>query len=243
MRGLRGHGREVHRRRRDGGVRRAGRARGRRRSERSGPGCGSSSAIEDLNAVERGLELAVRIGINTGEAVVTLGRSTVSKGEGFVTGDVVNTAARLQTGAPVGGDRGRRAATYAVDARTCSTTRRWTRSSGKGEVRSRSRAWRATGSRARFGTDRHPARTDRALVGREAERALLRDRARHVRSGDRVVPAGHDHRANRVSGKSRMVYELGSRSSRLVPELMRLASGALPARTARGSRSGPSARS
>src|SRR5215211_1564321 len=45
-------------------------------------------------------ELAVRIGINTGEALVSLARGTDSEG---VVGDVVNTAARLQGVAPVNG--------------------------------------------------------------------------------------------------------------------------------------------
>jgi class 3 adenylate cyclase len=58
-------------------------------------------AIEELNAAQD-LALTVRIGINTGEAVVTLGAKP-AEGEGFVTGDVVNVASRLQGVAPVGG--------------------------------------------------------------------------------------------------------------------------------------------
>jgi class 3 adenylate cyclase/tetratricopeptide (TPR) repeat protein len=59
-------------------------------------------AIAELNEAHPGLELQVRIGINTGEAVVALG-ARPEQGEGFVTGDVVNTASRLQTVAPTGG--------------------------------------------------------------------------------------------------------------------------------------------
>ena len=59
-------------------------------------------AIEDLNDQDAALALQVRIGINTGEAVVALG-ARPEEGEGFVTGDVVNTASRLQGAAPVGG--------------------------------------------------------------------------------------------------------------------------------------------
>src|SRR5712691_8540521 len=59
-------------------------------------------AIAELNEADSGLELAVRIGINTGEAVVALG-ARPEQGEGIVTGDVVNTASRLQSAAPVGG--------------------------------------------------------------------------------------------------------------------------------------------
>ncbi len=58
-------------------------------------------AVEELNAAEE-LAIAVRIGINTGEAVVAIG-ARPELGEGFVTGDVVNTASRLQGVAPEGG--------------------------------------------------------------------------------------------------------------------------------------------
>jgi class 3 adenylate cyclase/tetratricopeptide (TPR) repeat protein len=58
-------------------------------------------AVEDLNA-ELGLDLAVRVGVATGEAVVSTG-ARPERGEGMLAGDVVNTAARLQTSAPVGG--------------------------------------------------------------------------------------------------------------------------------------------
>ena len=59
-------------------------------------------AIADLNERDPDLELQVRVGINTGEAVVALGVRP-EEGEGFVTGDVVNTAARIQSAAPVAG--------------------------------------------------------------------------------------------------------------------------------------------
>src|SRR5436853_920257 len=59
-------------------------------------------AIDDLNRADPELDLHVRIGINTGEALVEL-ESDPRSGEGIATGDVVNTAARLQTAAPVAG--------------------------------------------------------------------------------------------------------------------------------------------
>jgi class 3 adenylate cyclase/tetratricopeptide (TPR) repeat protein len=59
-------------------------------------------AVEDLNEADPGLGLAVRVGVETGEAVVVLG-ALPELGEGLVTGDVVNTASRLQGAAPVGG--------------------------------------------------------------------------------------------------------------------------------------------
>jgi class 3 adenylate cyclase/tetratricopeptide (TPR) repeat protein len=48
------------------------------------------------------LDLKVRIAVNTGEALVTLNART-ALGESMIVGDVVNTASRLQTAAPVGG--------------------------------------------------------------------------------------------------------------------------------------------
>ena len=58
-------------------------------------------AIDELNEADPAL-LQVRIGINTGEAVVALG-ARPEQGEGIVTGDVVNTASRVQGAAPVNG--------------------------------------------------------------------------------------------------------------------------------------------
>jgi class 3 adenylate cyclase/tetratricopeptide (TPR) repeat protein len=58
-------------------------------------------ALDELNEATPRLGLHVRIGINTGEAVVALG-ARPERGEGIVAGDVVNTAARLQQAAPVG---------------------------------------------------------------------------------------------------------------------------------------------
>src|SRR6516162_55958 len=55
----------------------------------------------DLRGLNQG-PLELRVGVNTGTVLVRLGVSPAS-GEGFVTGDAVNTAARLQAAAPVGG--------------------------------------------------------------------------------------------------------------------------------------------
>jgi class 3 adenylate cyclase len=65
------------------------------------------SALRILDAItalneEHGLDLAVRAAVATGEAVVSLDAQP-GTGEGIATGDVVNTAARLQSEAPVGG--------------------------------------------------------------------------------------------------------------------------------------------
>jgi class 3 adenylate cyclase/tetratricopeptide (TPR) repeat protein len=59
-------------------------------------------AIEELNREQPGLGLSVRAAVNTGEAVVRVG-SPAGSGEPLATGDVVNTASRLQAAAPPGG--------------------------------------------------------------------------------------------------------------------------------------------
>ena len=58
-------------------------------------------AVAALNAEQPELELRIRGAVNTGEAVVTLS-ARPALGEAMVAGDVVNTASRLQGGAPVG---------------------------------------------------------------------------------------------------------------------------------------------
>jgi class 3 adenylate cyclase len=59
-------------------------------------------AVRDIagELVEGGLQL--RVAVNTGEAVVSLG-ARAALGESLVAGDVVNTAARLQAAAPIDG--------------------------------------------------------------------------------------------------------------------------------------------
>jgi class 3 adenylate cyclase/tetratricopeptide (TPR) repeat protein len=59
-------------------------------------------AIDELNAEDEWLDLKVRVGVNTGEALVVVG-ARASEGEGIAAGDVMNTAARLQSAAPVNG--------------------------------------------------------------------------------------------------------------------------------------------
>ena len=89
------------------------------------------------------------MGINTGVAVVALG-ARPEEGEGIVTGDVVNTAARIQGAAPVGG--------VAVGEQTYRATSRVfeyepvaaVSVKGKSEPLS---LWQAKAARARFGTD------------------------------------------------------------------------------------------
>jgi class 3 adenylate cyclase/tetratricopeptide (TPR) repeat protein len=59
-------------------------------------------AIDELNEQDPALDLAIRVAVDTGEVVVDL--DDLSGGtEGIATGDVMNTASRLQHEAPVGG--------------------------------------------------------------------------------------------------------------------------------------------
>jgi class 3 adenylate cyclase len=60
------------------------------------------AAVDELNHNDPELELRIRIAVNTGEALVSVGASA-AQGEGVVAGDVVNTASRLQEAAPVNG--------------------------------------------------------------------------------------------------------------------------------------------
>ena len=60
------------------------------------------SAIAELNAEDQWLDLHIRIGIHTGEALVMLG-ARPSEGEWSAAGDVLNTAARIQSAAPTDG--------------------------------------------------------------------------------------------------------------------------------------------
>src|SRR5258705_3807358 len=58
--------------------------------------------VRDIVGELAGGDLEIRIAVNTGEAVVSLG-ARPALGESMVAGDVVNTAARLQAAAPING--------------------------------------------------------------------------------------------------------------------------------------------
>ncbi len=154
----------------------------------------------------------LRIGITTGEALVALG-SRPAEGEGMASGDVVNTAARLQTAAPVNGilvgAATHRATRHVIDYREHPAVE------AKGKA-APVPAWEALEARSRFGVDvSHHARA--RLVGREPELEVLRtalNRAGRERLPQLVTLVGVPG-----MGKSRLIYEL----SRLVdaePELI-----------------------
>jgi class 3 adenylate cyclase/tetratricopeptide (TPR) repeat protein len=157
--------------------------------------------IAELNQATPRLDLQVRIGVTTGEALVALGARPV-EGEGMASGDVVNTAARLQAAAPVDG--------VLVDETTQRATDRVIRyepaepvtAKGKGDP---VRVWLALSPRQSLGVDvSHARRTP--LVGRDHEFGLLRDalaRARAEQTPQLITLVGVPG-----IGKSRLVSEL-----------------------------------
>jgi hypothetical protein len=104
-------------------------------------------AIRDTIAEDGRLQ--VRIAVTTGEALVTLD-ARASEGEGIVAGDVVNTAARLQSAAPVNGiladESTQRAMRQAIDYREAEAVE----PKGKAEPVP---VWEALEARWRFGVD------------------------------------------------------------------------------------------
>ena len=121
--------------------------------------------IEDIGASDLGIE--VRIGVNTGEALVRLDVDPRS-GEGFATGDTMNTAARLEAAAPVMGVAVG-AATYRASSRRRSSTRRSLAIAAKGKAEPVA-AWRALHPIARVGTEE---RDRTPFVGRDLELSML----------------------------------------------------------------------
>jgi class 3 adenylate cyclase/tetratricopeptide (TPR) repeat protein len=147
-------------------------------------------------------ELSVRIGVNTGEALVKP-EVPLDRGERIVA-DFVNVAARLQTSAPVNGVLvGEN--TYLATARTIEYQAfEPVRVKGKAEP---VLAWQAVAARSRVGAD--PQDRGRApLVGRQAELEELCAafaRTRYERSSQLVTLIGPPG-----IGKTRLVNELSS---------------------------------
>ena len=102
-------------------------------------------AIRDF-AIEEDLEL--RVGITTGEALVSLD-ARPDAGEGMASGDVVNTAARLQSAAPVNGvivdETTYRATRNAIDYDERRSSRRKGQVTADRSLRRRSRRVRGLG--------------------------------------------------------------------------------------------------
>jgi class 3 adenylate cyclase/tetratricopeptide (TPR) repeat protein len=127
-------------------------------------------SIEELNEEHRELDLAVRVGIDTGEAVVALS-ARPQEGEGIVTGDVVNTASRLQGVAPIGG--------IVVGEATYRSTKDVFEYEELDAVQVKGKAepipiWRALAARSRFGVE-VDQKTTTPLVGRAYELEMLKN--------------------------------------------------------------------
>ena len=174
-------------------------------------------AIGELNEREPELKLEVRVGINTGPAVVALG-ARPEQGEGIVAGDVVNTAARIQAAAAVN--------EVAVSEETYRQTERIVvyEPLAPVNVKGKSapvRLYRAVEARARFGADLIRTK-DTLFVGREVEKTLLQglfDRCARDSTVALVTLVGEPG-----VGKSRLCAEL-SRYIDERPELIRWRQG------------------
>ena len=155
-------------------------------------------AIRD--AIVQDGELQVRVAVTTGEALVSP-EASPAEGEGMVAGDVVNTAARLQSSAPVNGilvdETTQRATARAIEYREAEPVQ------AKGKVEP-VHVWEAVEARSRFGVD--VVQEGAVFVGRRRELDFLTDafgRAREQRTPQLVTLVGVPG-----IGKSRLVYEL-----------------------------------
>jgi class 3 adenylate cyclase len=158
------------------------------------------NAITQLNEGDRPLDLHVRIGVTTGEALVSLDARPL-QGEGMASGDVVNTAARLEAAAPVDG--------VLVDEPTYWATKRKFRYSDAGPVRAEGKAtavpaWQALGVRTGPAPDFYRS----PFVGRDAELQTLGVAVARIFAGEQscisiIGEAG--------CGKTRLLDELRAR--------------------------------
>jgi class 3 adenylate cyclase/tetratricopeptide (TPR) repeat protein len=133
-----------------------------------------TDALAELNGAHA-LELSIRAAVNTGEGLVNLSAHPQA-GEGMVTGDVVNTASRLQGVAPVNG--------VAVGELTYRSTKDVIDYDELEPVTLKGKpepvpVWRAVAARSRYGID-----LDRApstpFIGRDFELDLLKSTFRRT---------------------------------------------------------------
>ena len=158
-------------------------------------------AIAELNEADPALQLEVRIGVNTGDALVAIG-ARPELGEAMVAGDVMNTAARIQAAAPPSG--------ILVGEQTFWATERAVEYHQAEPVTAKGKAapvlvWQALQARSRFGVDLAPP-GGAELIGRERELDLLAGalaRVRTDRTTELVTLVGVPG-----IGKSRLVWEL-----------------------------------
>jgi len=147
-------------------------------------------------------ELALRIGVETGEVLVDLGRAEGER-DRIVTGDAVNTAARLQQvalpGAIAVGPFAYAATREVVEYEELPPT------ALKGKALPVA-AWRAVAVKARRGGVRPSLGIEAPLIGRDEEIALIKETVR------RTVSDGRPHLVTVIGsagvGKSRLTWEL-----------------------------------
>jgi class 3 adenylate cyclase/tetratricopeptide (TPR) repeat protein len=158
--------------------------------------------IAELNEADPRLELHVRLAVATGDAVVALG-ARAATGEAMAWGDVMNTAARLQTAAPVDSvlidEPTYRATRHAIEYEVAEPVQ----AKGKSELVA---AWQALAPRARRGVDLSQEEGREPFVGRADELQLLREslhRAGRMRAPELVAFLGESG-----IGKSRLAFEL-----------------------------------
>jgi class 3 adenylate cyclase/tetratricopeptide (TPR) repeat protein len=158
-------------------------------------------AIAEFNQADPSPDLHVRVGVTTGEALITLDARPV-EGEGMASGDVVNTAARLQGAAPVDGVLVDQATYWATNRQIAYREAEPVRAKGKAEPVP---VWQALelGSTSVV----EPVKAPRVeLIGRGAELALLEaalTRARTERRPQLALVVGVPG-----IGKSRLVSEI-----------------------------------
>ena len=153
--------------------------------------------VDGVGAVGPGI--SARAGVLTGEAAVTIGATN----QGMVAGDLVNTAARLQSAAPAGavlvGESTQRATSRAIAYEPA----------GEQELKGKASpvpAWRALRVVAEVGGKNRAGTLEAPFVGRDDELRLLKDlfhatgREGRVRLVSISAPAG--------LGKSRLAWEL-----------------------------------
>ena len=174
-------------------------------------------AVAELRESNPALDLHVRLGVNTGEALIALDADPL-RGEGMASGDVVNTAARLESAAPTDG--------VLVGEATYRATGRVIRYEAAPPVQAKGKtepvpAWQALEARSRFGVDVDQGSRS-AMVGRDRELDALRgaaERSFEFREVQLVTIVGVPG-----IGKSRLVWEL-QRWVDARPELIRWRQG------------------
>jgi class 3 adenylate cyclase len=170
-------------------------------------------AMIEMNEADPELDLQLRVGVNTGEAIVTFVPGA-SSAEGMVAGDVVNTGSRLQSAAPVNG--------ILVGEETYRATSSSLRYEEFEPVAAKGkqapvRAWLALAAPSLPGERSRPVA---ALVGREPELDALRN------VWERVVNERRPHLVTLFGasgiGKSRLADEFGNA---LGPDSARIVKG------------------